>query len=166
MRYPLAQHVRHWVLVSSSDIAPSRRYSEICFRQSTSGSGGPTIATISASSFWFGSICSVEVLGFTLEVGVWPSLPSGSLVLVVVVFTREDLGSGYMDFFLETDGWLDQILREHAWRGRFTARTEVGKGIGYLIVSSENMVELETIELFLQLPNLLPVCIHAGVVTV
>jgi hypothetical protein len=42
----------------------------------------------------------------------------------------------------------------------------LGEGVGCLIVLPEDMVELETIELLLQLPNLLPVCHHAGVVTV
>jgi hypothetical protein len=42
----------------------------------------------------------------------------------------------------------------------------LGEGVGCLIVLLEDMVELETIKLLLQLPNLLPVCHHAGVVTV
>jgi hypothetical protein len=38
------------VLVSSSGIVPSQRYSEIGFRQFASGSGSPTIAAISPSA--------------------------------------------------------------------------------------------------------------------
>jgi hypothetical protein len=83
-----------------------------------------------------------------------------------VVIIRRDPGHGYRDFLLEPDRWLEQILREHARRGRFKARPELGKGVGYLIVWLEDMVELKTIELLLQLLNLLPVCSHARVVTV
>jgi hypothetical protein len=46
------------------------------------------------------------------------------------------------------------------------ARSEPGRGISCLIVSLEDMVELETIKLLLQLPNLLPVSSHAGVAVV
>jgi hypothetical protein len=57
-------------------------------------------------------------------------------------------------------------MREHARRGQFVARPETGEGIGNLIVSSDDTMELETIELVLQLPNLLLVCHHEGVVAV
>jgi hypothetical protein len=46
------------------------------------------------------------------------------------------------------------------------AQFEQGEGVGCLVVSLEDMVELETIELLLQLPNLLPVCHYEGVMTV
>jgi hypothetical protein len=54
----------------------------------------------------------------------------------------------------------------HTQRGRFTARFEPGEGVGYLVVSLEDMMELKTIELLFQLPNLPPVCHHAGVMEV
>jgi hypothetical protein len=57
-------------------------------------------------------------------------------------------------------------LREHPQRGWFVARSETDEGIGCLVVSPEDMVELESIELLLQLLNLLPLCCHARVATV
>jgi hypothetical protein len=44
---------------------------------------------------------------------------------------------------------LEQILHEHAWRARFTTRPEPSEGIDYFIVSSEDMMKLETMEFFL-----------------
>jgi hypothetical protein len=55
---------------------------------------------------------------------------------------------------------------EHTRRGVFTAQPTPGEGVGYLIVSLEDMVELEAIELLLQLSNLLPICSHVGVAIV
>jgi hypothetical protein len=68
-----------------------------------------------------------------------------------------DLRNGYQDFLLEPDGRLEEILCQHAQRGRFDARPELNKGVSCLVVSPEDMVELEAIEFLLQLPNLLPV---------
>jgi hypothetical protein len=45
------------------------------------------------------------------------------------------------------------------------ARPETIEGICYFVISLEDKVELEIIEL-LQLPNVLPVCRHVGVMTV
>jgi hypothetical protein len=83
-----------------------------------------------------------------------------------VVFAWGDLGRGYKDLLLEPDWWLEQVLRGHDRRGWFMAQPELGKAINCLIVSLKDMVELETVELFLQLPNLLPVCSHVGVTTI
>jgi hypothetical protein len=41
-----------------------------------------------------------------------------------------------------------------------------GEGIGCLIVSPEDMVQLKDVKFLLQLSYLLPVCSHAGVMTV
>jgi hypothetical protein len=79
---------------------------------------------------------------------------------VWVVFTRGDLGLRYRDFLLEPDQRLEQILLKHARRGHFVARPEPGKGVDCLIVSPEDMVELEVVEF------VLPICSHAGVTTV
>jgi hypothetical protein len=57
-------------------------------------------------------------------------------------------------------------MGEHTQRGWFTARPELVKGIGYLVVSPEDMVELKVVKFLLQLPNLLSVCSHVGVVIV
>jgi hypothetical protein len=46
------------------------------------------------------------------------------------------------------------------------ALPEPCEGISCFIVSSEDMMELQTIELFLQPPNILSICHHAGVTTV
>jgi hypothetical protein len=46
------------------------------------------------------------------------------------------------------------------------ARLEPGEGIGCLVISPEDVVELKAIEFILQLPNIPPVCNHAGVVIV
>jgi hypothetical protein len=54
---------------------------------------------------------------------------------------------------------------EHSRRGQFPGRPESGERIDRFIVSSEEMMELETIELFHQPPNLLSRCHHAGVAT-
>jgi hypothetical protein len=62
-----------------------------------------------------------------------------------VVFARGDLGRRYQDFLLEPGGQLEQILLKHAWRGRFAARPEPGKGVSCLVVSPEDMVELEAV---------------------
>jgi hypothetical protein len=43
---------------------------------------------------------------------------------------------------------------------------EPDEGIDCFIVSSEDMMKLETIKFFLQLSYLLPVCHHMGVTTV
>jgi hypothetical protein len=72
----------------------------------------------------------------------------------------------YQDILFETDRELEQIMREHTWRGWFTAQPEPSEGIGCLVVSSGDMMKLETIEFFLQPPYLLPVCCHAGVTIV
>jgi hypothetical protein len=45
-------------------------------------------------------------------------------------------------------------------------RPKPGEGVGYLIVSPEDMVEFETIVFLLQLPNLLLICSHVGVMIV
>jgi hypothetical protein len=65
------------------------------------------------------------------------------------VFAQGDPGLGYRDILLKPDGRLEQILCEHARRGRFTARPEPGEDASYLIVSVEDMVELEAIEFLL-----------------
>jgi hypothetical protein len=64
-------------LVSSSGIAPSQRYSEIGFRQSTLGSSGPTTTAISPSGSRFGSIGNAEAPGLTSEVRTGSSFPGG-----------------------------------------------------------------------------------------
>jgi hypothetical protein len=48
----------------------------------------------------------------------------------------------------------------------FVARPEPGEGVGRLVVSPEDMVELDAIEYLLQLPKLLLVCSHVEVMTV
>jgi hypothetical protein len=45
------------------------------------------------------------------------------------------------------------------------AQLELGDGVGYLIISPKDMVELKAIKL-LQLPNLLPVWRHSSVAAV
>jgi hypothetical protein len=50
--------------------------------------------------------------------------------------------------------------------GWFMAQSELGEGVGCLIVSLEDMMELKTIELLFQHPDLLLVCRHAGVMVV
>jgi hypothetical protein len=55
---------------------------------------------------------------------------------------------------------------EHTQRGQFTARLEPGEGVSYLVVSPENTMKLEAIEILLHFPNLLSLCRHAGVTTV
>jgi hypothetical protein len=57
-------------------------------------------------------------------------------------------------------------LLKHAQRGWFTARPKPSKGVDCFDVSLEDMMKLETIELLLQLSNLLSVCCHAGVTVV
>jgi hypothetical protein len=57
-------------------------------------------------------------------------------------------------------------MHKHARRGWFRIQPKLGEGVGCLIVSLEDMVELEAIEFHLQLPNLLPIHSHAGVTTV
>jgi hypothetical protein len=153
----LARRVRHRVSVSSPGIVPRRRYSEIGFHQSTSGSGGPT--TISPPGSWFGLIGPNGAPELTSKVRLGMSLPSG------VPNVSTGLSSPG-DIFLEPDGRIEQILREHTRRGRFTARLELGEGVGRLVVLSKNMLELKAIDLLLQLSNLLPVCSHTGVAIV
>jgi hypothetical protein len=75
MRYHLPRCARCQVLVSSTGIVPSRRYSEIVFHPSASGLGGFTTTTISPLGSWCGSICPIKIPGFTSEVRVGPSLP-------------------------------------------------------------------------------------------
>jgi hypothetical protein len=70
------------------------------------------------------------------------------------------------DILLEIDRGLKQILCEHTQRGRFMARPKLSKGISYLIVSSEDMMELKTIEFLLQPSYFLPVGCHADVMTI
>jgi hypothetical protein len=62
-----------------------------------------------------------------------------------VVFARGDLGRRYQDFLLEPGGQLEQIMLKHARRGRFAARPKPGKGVGGLVVSPEDMVELKAV---------------------
>jgi hypothetical protein len=50
--------------------------------------------------------------------------------------------------------------------GAVRSLTQAGEGVGHFVVSSEDMMELEIIELFLQAPNLLSTCHDAGVTTV
>jgi hypothetical protein len=50
--------------------------------------------------------------------------------------------------------------------GQFATWPELGQGVDCLIVSPEDMMKLETIELLLQLPNLLSVCHNVGVTAV
>jgi hypothetical protein len=50
--------------------------------------------------------------------------------------------------------------------GAVRSLTQAGEGVGRFVVSSEDMMELEIIELFLQAPNLLSTCHDAGVMTV
>jgi hypothetical protein len=71
----------------------------------------------------------------------------------------------YQNILLEPDRGLEQILREHTRRGWFAARPKMSEGIGYLVVSLEDMMKLETVEFFLSPPYLLPVCRHVGVTT-
>jgi hypothetical protein len=67
---------------------------------------------------------------------------------------------------LESDRGLEQILREHTRRGWLAARSESSEGIGCLVVSSEDMMKLKTIEFLLQRSHLLSVSRHAGITTV
>jgi hypothetical protein len=55
---------------------------------------------------------------------------------------------------------------EHSRRGLFLARPEPSEGVGHFIVSSKDMMELKTVELFLQPPNLHSICHHARVAVV
>jgi hypothetical protein len=73
---------------------------------------------------------------------------------------------GYRDILLEPDGRLEQILCEHTLRGWLAAWPKPSEGVGCLIVSSEDMVELEAVELLLQVSNLLEVCSHEWVTIV
>jgi hypothetical protein len=58
----------------------------------------------------------------------------------------------YQNILLEPDRGLEQILREHTRRGWFAAQPKMSEGIGYLVVSLEDMMKLETIEFFLSPP--------------
>jgi hypothetical protein len=82
------------------------------------------------------------------------------------VFARGDPGRGYWDILFEPDGGLKQILCEQAWRAWLAAWPVTGEGVGCLVVSPEDMVELEGVKFLLQHPNLLPICSHAGVMIV
>jgi triacylglycerol esterase/lipase EstA (alpha/beta hydrolase family) len=72
----------------------------------------------------------------------------------------------YQDILLKPDRGFEQSLHEHTRRVWFTAQPKPSEGIGCLVVLSEDMMKLETIEFFLQPPYLLPVCHDAGVVIV
>jgi hypothetical protein len=50
--------------------------------------------------------------------------------------------------------------------GRFTARPEPGESADCFVVSPEDMMKIETIELLIELSDLLSVCHHAGVMAV
>jgi hypothetical protein len=66
---PLALRVRRRVLISSSGIVPSQRYSTIGFRQSALGLGDPTIAATSPSGPGLGAIGPAEAPGSTSDMG-------------------------------------------------------------------------------------------------
>jgi hypothetical protein len=53
------------------------------------------------------------------------------------------------DILLKPNGELEYVLHEHSQRGWFMAPPESGEGIGRFVVWSEDMMELETIELFI-----------------
>jgi hypothetical protein len=60
---------------------------------------------------------------------------------------------------------LNKSCVDTQW-GRFVARSEPGEGVSCLVLPQEDMVDVETIELLLQLPNLMSVCCHVGVTIV
>jgi hypothetical protein len=64
---------------------------------------------------------------------------------------------------LKSDRGLEQILHKHTQMGWFTARSELSEGMDCLIVSSEDMMKLETVEFLLYPSYLMPVGRHAGV---
>jgi hypothetical protein len=59
----------------------------------------------------------------------------------------------------------DLSASEHTWSGWFVTRPDPSGGISCFVVSSEDMMKLKTVECFLWLPHLQPVCRHAGVMT-
>jgi hypothetical protein len=69
IRYPLALRARCRVLVSSSGITPSYRYSAIGFCQSTSGLGSPITATNSFACPGSGMVGSVGAPGLAPDIG-------------------------------------------------------------------------------------------------
>jgi hypothetical protein len=71
----LALCVRRRVLISSSGIVPSQRYSEIGFCQSASGLGGPTIAATSPLGPGLGSIGPAMAPGLASDTGTGPFSP-------------------------------------------------------------------------------------------
>jgi hypothetical protein len=58
------------------------------------------------------------------------------------------------------------VLYEHTQQGLFTNRPESGEGVGCLIVMVEDMMKFKVAKLLLELPYLLAVCRHAGVMTI
>jgi hypothetical protein len=66
----LALRARSQILVSSSGIVPSRRYSEIGFCQSASRLGGLTTVATSPSCPGLGSIGPAKVPGLASDTGV------------------------------------------------------------------------------------------------
>jgi hypothetical protein len=74
IRCPLARRTRCQVLVSSSGMVPSQRYSEIDLLQSASGLSGLTIVAISPPGSRACLIGPAEVVGSALEVRATPSL--------------------------------------------------------------------------------------------
>jgi hypothetical protein len=81
-------------------------------------------------------------------------------------FTRLGPHLGCRVVFPKPDGWLDEVLHEHAGRGLFIARPKAGEGVGHFIVSSEDIMKFKTIELHLELSYLQAVWHHVGVVVV
>jgi hypothetical protein len=66
---------RCWVLVSSSGIVPSRRYSAIQFCQSALGLGVLTIAATSPSGLGLGATGPIEALRLASDIGARPFSP-------------------------------------------------------------------------------------------
>jgi hypothetical protein len=64
--------------------------------------------------------------------------------------------------FIERNGWLDDVLYEHARWGLSATRPELGEGVGRFIVASRDVMKFKVINFRLELPYLLAVCRHVG----
>jgi hypothetical protein len=64
------------------------------------------------------------------------------------------------------DGWLDEVMYEHARRGLSTSRPESIEGVDRLIAMSEDVMKFKVIEFLLELSYLLAVCHHEGVMAI
>jgi hypothetical protein len=67
-----------------------------------------------------------------------------------VTFARRGPQRRCQAVFLESNGWLEEVLHEQAHRGLFVAIPKTGEGVGCLVVSLVDMMMFETIKLLLK----------------